>query len=57
MKRKDFITCKSEILYALRMLSLSFSPKEVYDKNSMQYNYAADIRYIADCLCKALLKE
>lgn len=57
MKRKDFKTAKTAILTSLRMLDLSFQPKQVYDKDSEQYKFAADIRYIADCLCKGLVNE
>ena len=55
MKRKEVNICISEIRNLLRSLDRSFVPNHVYDKSSLVYRNAADIRYIADILCKSLI--
>ena len=55
MKRKDVNTCISEIRNLLRSIDRSFEPNHVYDKDSLLYRNAADIRYIADVLCRSLI--
>ena len=57
MKRKDFDTAKSSIRYALRMLDRSFVPNHVYDEDSLQVKYVADILYIASRLHDALIEH
>lgn len=57
MKRKEVNICISEIRNLLRSIDRSFVPNHVYDKNSLLYRNAADIRYIADILCKSLIHQ
>jgi hypothetical protein len=54
MKRKEVNICISEIRNLLRSIDRSFVPNYVYDKSSLVYRNAADIRYIVDILCKSL---
>lgn len=57
MKREDIDTCIREIRKLLRSIDRSFVPNHVYDKDSLVYRNSKDIRYIADVLCKSLLKD
>lgn len=57
MKRKEVNICISEIRNLLRSIDRSFVPNHVYDKSSLVYRNAADIRYIADILCKSLTHQ
>lgn len=54
MKWKDVNICIFVIRDLLRSIDRSFVPNHVYDKSSLVYRNAADIRYIADILCKSL---
>lgn len=54
MKREEVNICVNDIRDLLRFIDESFEPNHVYDKGSSVYRSAADIRYIADILCKSL---
>lgn len=57
MKRKDFNVCKAELKRLLSAIDNSFVAGHVYDKSSSLYLDACSLRYVADCLCKALVNE
>ena len=54
MKRKELNLCISEIRNLLRSIDRSFVPNHVYDSSSFLYRDVANIRYIADSLCRSL---
>lgn len=56
MTRKDLNLYKSEIRRLLRQIDRSFYPNHVYDKNSSIFSDAAALRYVADALCRDLIR-
>lgn len=56
MKRKDLNLYKSEIRRLLKQIDRSFYPNHVYDKSSSIYSNAATLRYVADALCRDLIR-
>lgn len=57
MKRKDLNLYKSEIRRLLKQIDRSFSPNHVYDESSSIYSDAAALRYVADVLCRDLIRQ
>lgn len=57
MKRKDLNLYKSEIRRLLKQIDRSFYPNHVYDKSSSICSDAAALRYVADALCRDLIRQ